>query len=142
MTAMTNRIFIDSNVWVYALAGQDSERNVVARKFINSAIVPSAPVISYQIINETVCVLKKSGKHETELRQIIDSLFDTCEIAGFSKEAALLASELRETISVSYWDSQIIASALLAGCDTFISEDLQDGALIRGALRVKNIFKE
>jgi predicted nucleic acid-binding protein len=140
MSVMTNKLFIDSNIWVYALSGQSDERVRKARAFINGVIADACPVISYQVVNETMRVLKKLGKSETELRQFINSLFDTCEVAGFTKETALLASELRETMSVSYWDSQIIASAYLASCSVLISEDLQDGSLIRGSLTIKNIF--
>jgi predicted nucleic acid-binding protein len=139
---MTNRWFIDSNIWVYALSGQGEEREQKARAFINDVITDSRPIISYQVINETMRVLKKLGKSEAELRQFIDSLFDACEVVGFTKETALLASELRETISVSYWDSQIVASAYLANCSMLASEDMQDGSLIRGNLTIKNIFNE
>jgi predicted nucleic acid-binding protein len=142
MSVMTNRLFIDSNIWVYALSGQNEEREQKARAFIYDIIINSRPIISYQVVNETIRVLKKLGKSEAELRQFIDSLFHTCEVVGFTKEAALLASELRETMSVSYWDSQIIASAYLANCSTLISEDLQDGSLIRGNLTIKNIFNK
>ncbi|MDR1044217.1 MAG: PIN domain-containing protein [Candidatus Adiutrix sp.] len=139
---MTNRLFIDSNIWVYALSGSSEERGRKARAFINAAAIDSRPVISYQVVNETMRVLKKLGKSEAGLRQFIDSLFEICEVAGFTKEAAFLASDLRETMSVSYWDSQIVASACLANCSTLISEDLPDGSLIRGSLAIKNIFNE
>jgi predicted nucleic acid-binding protein len=138
---MTNRVFIDSNIWVYALSGQSEKREQKARAFING-ITDARLIISYQVINETMCVLKKLGKNEAELRQFIDNLFDACEVVGFTKEAALLASEFRETMSVSYWDSQIIASAYLANCQTLISEDMQDGSIIRGNLSIKNIFNK
>jgi predicted nucleic acid-binding protein len=137
-----NRFFIDSNIWVYALSEQGDRREVFARDFIKSVCNVSVPVVSYQVVNEILQVLRRFEKHERALRQIVERMFDTCEVAGFTKEAALLASELRETMSVSYWDSQIVASALLAGCDVLISEDLQDGAVIRKKLKVKNIFKD
>jgi len=34
----------------------------------------------------------------------------------------------------------IVASALIAGCTTLWSEDLQDGRLIEGRLRIVNPF--
>jgi predicted nucleic acid-binding protein len=140
MSAMTNRFFIDSNIWVYALSGQNEDRGQKARAFINGAILDSRPVISYQVVNETMRVLKKLGKSEVDIRQFLDSLFDTCEVVGFTKEVALLASEFRETMSFSYWDSQIVASAYLANCSVLVSEDMQDGSLIRGSLTISNIF--
>jgi predicted nucleic acid-binding protein len=40
----------------------------------------------------------------------------------------------------SYWDSLIVAAALTSGCSTLLSEDMQDGLLIEGKLRIKNPF--
>ena len=34
----------------------------------------------------------------------------------------------------------IVASALLAGCDILWSEDMQDGMLVEGQLRIRNPF--
>jgi predicted nucleic acid-binding protein len=38
----------------------------------------------------------------------------------------------------SYWDSLIVAAALEAGCSILYSEDLQNGQIIDGTLRVVN----
>jgi predicted nucleic acid-binding protein len=35
----------------------------------------------------------------------------------------------------------IVAAALLAGCETLYSEDMQDGLLIDNRLRISNPFK-
>ncbi|MDR1542144.1 MAG: PIN domain-containing protein [Clostridiales bacterium] len=108
-------------------------------KFIEGAPQKYELVISYQVVNETSQVLKKKGLSEPELRLIIDGMFRLCEVSGFTQSGAALASELRETLSISYWDSHIVASAILAGCGSLISEDFQDGAIIRG-MQVKNPF--
>jgi predicted nucleic acid-binding protein len=126
---------------VYALAGQSDARATAARAFIEKALADSALVISYQVVNETMRVLKRAGKQERDLRQIIDNMFELCEVSGFTQTGAALASELRETMLVSYWDSHIAASAVLADCDTLISEDFQNNARIRG-MQVKNPFTE
>jgi predicted nucleic acid-binding protein len=51
-----------------------------------------------------------------------------------------VASQLREDLSFSFWDSQIIACALTSGCGILVSEDMQDGQIIDG-MAIKNIFK-
>ncbi len=43
------------------------------------------------------------------------------------------------TGQLSYWDALILASAREAGCEIFISEDLQDGARLFG-LEIVNPF--
>jgi predicted nucleic acid-binding protein len=39
---------------------------------------------------------------------------------------------IRGRYGFSIWDSQIVAAALEAGCDTLYTEDLQDGQVIEG----------
>ena len=134
-----NRCFVDSNIWVYSFAQDDDPRGMTARAFIESTSINAELFISYQVINETTRVLKKLGYAEHVLRHIIDSMFLICDVCAFAQDSAKLASELRETMSISYWDSHIAASAISAGCDTLVSEDFQDGASIRG-VRVRNIF--
>lgn len=47
---------------------------------------------------------------------------------------------LRERYGFSIYDSMILASALLAGCNLVFTEDLQDGQCIDGRLTVRNPF--
>jgi len=43
-------------------------------------------------------------------------------------------------LTVSFWDSLIVASALHNGCTTLCSEDLAHGMMIEKTLRVTNPF--
>ena len=47
---------------------------------------------------------------------------------------------LAERYSFSIYDAMIVASALVAGCTTLWSEDMQDGLLVEGQLRIINPF--
>ncbi len=42
---------------------------------------------------------------------------------------------------LSIFDAMIVAAALIAGRDTLISEDMQDGLIIDGRLRIVNPFR-
>ena len=57
-----------------------------------------------------------------------------CEVCGCSAEIISIASRLREQYSFSYWDSQIVASALASDCGVLASEDMQDGLNIDGMI--------
>ena len=135
-----NKVFVDSNIWVYAFADDSDMRGLIAREFLENATITMELAISYQVINEATHVLKRFGRSELELRKAISLMFGMCKFYNFSQNHAMLASELRETISISYWDSHIVASAIIAGCETLVSEDFQDRSLIRD-VRIKNIFK-
>ncbi|MCL2322975.1 MAG: PIN domain-containing protein [Oscillospiraceae bacterium] len=134
-----NRVFIDSNIWVYAFAGNSDPRGAIAQAFLYDHPNNNELVISYQVVNEVTRILKKYGHSEMLLRQTISNMLNICEFINFSQNSAILASELRETMSISYWDSHIAASAILSDCGILASEDFQDGSIIRG-VRIYNIF--
>ena len=48
---------------------------------------------------------------------------------------------LAERYGLSIYDAMIGASALHADCDTLWSEDMQDGIVLDGRLRVANPFR-
>jgi predicted nucleic acid-binding protein len=136
---MTDSIFIDSNVWVYLFSQEDDRKSGSAETFIAANAESSRFVVSYQVINEVCAVLKKKGYTEPEIRRVAKDMMGICAIGDYSGDIILLASELREKHSFSFWDSQIIACALASGCSLLVSEDMQDGRKI-GGMAVKNIF--
>ena len=47
---------------------------------------------------------------------------------------------LAERYGLSVYDAMIVATALIAGCTTLWSEDMQNGLLVEGQLRIMNPF--
>ncbi|MCL2197442.1 MAG: PIN domain-containing protein [Defluviitaleaceae bacterium] len=133
-----NRIFIDSNIWVYLFA-EDGSKSRAATDFISECAKSKRIVTSYQVINEVCCVLKKKKYSETEIRRIASDMISLCEICSCSKQIIVMASGLREEFSLSYWDSLIISSAMISGCGILASEDMQDGLKI-DSMKIVNIF--
>ena len=127
---MTNRIFVDSNIWVYLFTADDDEKRKAACEFIYDSAKNNRLVISYQVVNEVCSVLKKKKYTEPELRRVADEMMGLCEVCDYAGEIIFLASELREKHSFSYWDGQIVASALMSNCGILASEDMQDGLKI------------
>jgi predicted nucleic acid-binding protein len=77
-------------------------------------------------------VLKKKRYKEAEIRRVAEDILGLCEVCGCSGEIILKASSLREKHPFSYWDSQIIASALISVCGVLASEGLPNGLKIDG----------
>ena len=50
------------------------------------------------------------------------------------------ALDIKSKYGFSYWDSAIVAAAVLQGCDTLYTEDLQHGQSI-GDLTIVNPFQ-
>ncbi len=74
---MTVRAFADTNLFIYA-ESQDQDKSSCAIE-----IIQDAPVISTQVINETVSVLiRKHGFSLSEAHEIAGSLLDLCEVVA------------------------------------------------------------
>jgi len=137
---MRNRIFVDSNVWLYLFLQDDNNKYKTAERFLSDNR-NSTLVVSYQVINEVSNVLLKKGYSETRIRECIDHFFGICTLQEFTKEILLTASFAREKYSLSFWDSNIVGSALFSKCDTLISEDMQNGLVVNDKLLISNIFE-
>jgi len=133
---MTARVFADTNLFIYA-ESQDQDKSSRAIE-----IIQDAPVISSQVVNETVSVLvRKHGFLLSEAHEIAESLLDLCEVVAVDADTIRKAIDLAKRYSLSHWDSLIIAAALLADCRTLFSEDLQHGQVFDGQLTVTNPFE-
>ena len=47
---------------------------------------------------------------------------------------------MAERCGFSVYDAMILAAALIAGCTTLWGEDMQDGLVVEGQLRIVNPF--
>jgi predicted nucleic acid-binding protein len=140
---MKDKIFVDSNIWIYLFTSDDVSKNELARNFItDNTAKGNIFVISYQVINEVGAVLKRKKKfNEDKIQFVVDTMLALCVVQDFSREIIIKASILRDKMLVSYWDSILIATAIESGCQSFTSEDLQNGQKIQG-VTVVNIFSD
>lgn len=132
--------FVDSNIWLYALLTPDARmpdvRQQRAQQFLDRT---ARPVINAQVVRE-VCnnLLKKSALDEPGLQRWISAWYSSCQVHPDSQPQHILASQLRQTLALSFWDSLIVAAALDAGCTTLYSEDMQHGQRIADQLTIVN----
>jgi len=139
---MIEKIFVDSNVWVYLFTSNEVSKNTVARNFIaDNSLNGNVLVVSYQVLNEVAAVLKIKKKFDEEkIRFVIEKMLNLCEVQNFTKSILLKASALRDEYKFSYWDSLIVATASEAHCNKLSSEDMQHGQTISD-LKILNIFQ-
>ena len=127
-------VFIDTNVLIYGQeAGAKSE---TARR-----VILAGGVISVQVLNEFAAVLRR--KFGLEWAVIADSLVDIRTALGpvraIGVEIHTSAVALARSRGFSFHDALIVASALDAGCETLLTEDLQAGRRVNG-LTIVNPF--
>jgi predicted nucleic acid-binding protein len=127
--------FADTNIAVYAFqTGPKAERALA---------VLAGAVLSVQVLNEfaNVCI-RKLGYDRQTLEMLISELrSQAAAIESITETTHDLAREIAFRYELSFYDSALIAAALLADCDTIYSEDMQHGLVIEGRLTIENPFR-
>ena len=128
---------IDTNIAVYAFSKDE-------RRIIAMGLLKGGPMISMQLLNEFVSVgLRKRHSPWPEIVEaldLIDRLAKSARDLGF--DVHLAARTLAQRYKLSFYDSLMLAAALLDGCDRFYSEDMQHGMVIDGRMTITNPFLE
>ena len=130
-------VFVDTNIAIYAF-GLDELKRARGRDLLGRQ-----PTISTQVVNEFLNVCRVKLKLETDTRHALArELMAGCDVVMVDANVVGKAMALEAHTGLSYWDCLILASALLAGCDTLYSEDMQNGQRFEGRLTVVNPFVE
>ena len=134
---MSGRIFLDTNVLVYAYATFEPTKKAQALAVSNAG----ERWISTQVLIEFINVSHRKLKLAWPDVQItLIELLDNHRILQTSAATITQATRLADRYGFSWFDALIVAAALECGCETLYSEDLQHGQLIEGSLRVVNPF--
>jgi predicted nucleic acid-binding protein len=134
---MSDKIFIDSNIFLYAFSTLDSKKQLRAKDIV----LASNSVISAQVVNEVSSnLLKKLKLGEGHVNGFVMDCYERYAVVNFSKSLFLAATHLRQSHTVSYYDSLIVAAAIEANCDVLYSEDMAHNQLMGGSVRVVNPF--
>jgi len=129
--------FIDSNIFLYAFMREDEKKSEKAF----SLIADNHVFLSTQVINE-ICInlIKKSDYQEDDIVRLIDRIYEKYQVTIIRKSVILKASSLRKKYFFSYWDSLIVSSAFICGCNCLFTEDMQSGQIIENKLKIINPF--
>jgi predicted nucleic acid-binding protein len=126
--------FVDTNIVVYSVLG--------GPKALRAANVLRDSMISVQVLNEYANVgLRKLGYDAATLDLQIGKIRSQVEkVRVIDEETHDLARAIVFRYQLSFYDSVLLASALLADCHTFYSEDMQHGLVIEDQLTIRNPF--
>ena len=134
---MKDKVFIDSNIFLYVFCDKDKEKQTKASK-----IILDGGAISVQVINEVSAnMLKKLNFSNDGIKEFIISCLNRYKIINVEPSTLLKAVEIRKQYNISYYDSSIIAAAIEANARILYSEDMQDSLTI-SELTIVNPFKK
>ncbi len=139
---MSDKVFFDSNILIYAYDTRDLNKQNQAQALLLQATQSQTAVLSAQVLGEFfVVVTRKIPQPMTSLEagEVIAQL-GSWEVVPLNFSLVQRAIATQHKYGTSYWDSLIISAAERAGCGRILSEDLNSGQLYHG-IEVQNPFR-
>ncbi len=137
---MSGRVFLDTNVLVYADDADAGAKREVARRIIEDMLTSRRGVLSTQVLQEYFVVASRKLGLDAAHVQLTLELHARQEVVVVGVPLIVQAVELHRLHRLSFWDALIIRAAASAGCEMLFTEDLNHGATIAG-VRVHNPFR-
>ncbi|QED28162.1 PIN domain-containing protein [Microvenator marinus] len=136
---MSGRVFLDTNVLIYADDVDSGAKCEVARKVIAHHLRNGTGVISTQVLQEYFVVSTRKLGIDPAVAEKKVKLLGAFEVVAIRIEMIHEAIHLHRLESVSFWDALIVTAAQTANCQKLMSEDLNSGQKIRG-IEIYNPF--
>lgn len=137
------RVALDTNILAY-LAGVsrsaeddgkiDRVRGLVERLALSAALLAPA-----QTLGELFVVLRRGSASPEQAREIVLRYAEAFTPSSSEARTVVAALDLLVNHRFQFWDALIVTSAIDAGCSLLLSEDMQDGFVVRG-LTIANPF--
>ncbi|WP_321805618.1 PIN domain-containing protein [Burkholderia sp. BCC1993] len=127
--------FVDSNVVLYLLSGDESKANRAEVLFLRQ------PVISVQVLNEVASICSRKLRMPwSDVGEFLEPIKRLCRVVPITVDAHDLARRLAERHRLSFYDACIVATASIEGCEYLYTEDMHDGLRVEGGPELRNPF--
>mgnify|MGYP002651828123 FL=1 len=94
------------------------------------------------MLNETLAnCIRKARMSWHEAAEFLAEVQAVCPVCDLTAEVHRVGLALGARYGFSVYDAMIVAAALVNGCDRLLSEDMQDGMLVEGRLRIIDPFQ-
>ena len=136
---MTAPVFVDSNVFLYAMDKADPRKQQAARNWRAELWKNRMGRISFQVLHEFyVNAVRQLPGARVEARAEVRDLLAWNPLTA---DAAVLEQgwKIQDRYKLSYWDALIVAAAQALSCGYLLTEDLQTGQNFDG-VEVLNPF--
>lgn len=137
---MSRKIFVDSNILIYAHDIDDPRKHSIALKIFEDLWLSKSGVLSMQVLQEFYnAATRKIAKPlpKAVAREAVERLSPWCVVT--TPDEIATAFRIEDIARISFWDALIIAAAVKAGADEILSEDMNSGQMIAG-VRIVNPF--
>lgn len=138
---MIARVFVDTNVFVYARQASEPLKQAVALEWLEKLWSEGSGRTSVQVLNECYAALTRKARPTEAAPDAWDYTRTLIEWNPLPLDAdlALRARALEERYRLNWWDCLIVAAAQAQCCPVLLTEDLQHRATY-GSVTVRNPF--
>jgi predicted nucleic acid-binding protein len=134
-----SKVFIDTNIFIYAIDEFNPEKKERSRQVVKNAVENLTAVISTQVLQELyVAGTTKLGVDPWIMKSVVTSL-DKIETVVVDTDLIKEAVDTSILNRISFWDALVVAAAESAQCEILYTEDLNNGHVIRG-VKIINPF--
>jgi predicted nucleic acid-binding protein len=130
---------LDTNVLVYADAGDEPVKQQRALSLITEARLGGEGVVSTQVLQEFANVALRKLRLPPRLVRERLRFYAGFEVVPVTADLISTAVDLYMSHQLAFYDALILRAAVLAGCGRLWSEDMQDGLRL-GNLQIVNPF--
>jgi len=139
---MSDRCFLDTNIFVYAVDRGDPVKQQRAASLIREVRGNSSGVVSYQVVQEFFNLASKRFERRMNFedrQDYLERVFRPMLKVHSSLKLYEDALRLHTAAKLQWYDSLIVCAASDAGCSILYSEDMQHGQKF-GSLKIVNPF--
>lgn len=139
---MSALVFVDTNVFIYALDQADPKKQTSARLWRSELWKSRRGRVSFQVLHEFfVKVTQKSPGARDDARAEVRDLLAWQPVV---LDAAILERgwKIQDRYQISFWDALIVAAAKAAACRYLLTEDLQADQDLDGVVVVDPFLRE
>ena len=134
------KVFLDTNILVYTVDKKDLGKHEESRNLVRRISSDHLPVISTQVLQEFYNAITSKMKIDKIVAKNVLHSYRNMEIISADLSLIEQAVDISILFQLSFWDSLILAAAEQSNCSLVVTEDLNDGQMIRG-MKIVNPFK-
>jgi predicted nucleic acid-binding protein len=133
-----NKVFIDTNLLIHLATSATEKSGTISTLIAEN----KNTLISVQVLNEfAAACFKKNLLSADEIHRYVIEFNLYFTVADINFKTISEGFEIKKRYKYSWYDSLLLATALLNNCSVFYSEDMQHKQKIGNKLAIINPFK-
>ena len=132
--------FLDTNILIYQMDSRDVVKQKKCRELVRALVLRHEAVISTQILQEFYVACTAKLKVKPILVKGMIHGFQNMEVVTIGSDLIDEAIDTSIQYQISFWDSLVVVSAESAKCQYLVTEDLNEGQVIRN-VKIQNPMK-